>query len=160
MTDTTPGRSLQEWLALYDESHRHKTNKLIHFIAVPSIYFTVVGLLWVITVPAFLAAIPGFNWAVLAVIPVLLFYRRLSMPVTVGMGFYTGLCFVVLQSMSTAGWPVLWFCVGLFVLMWCLQFIGHAVEGRKPSFFRDLQFLLIGPAWIMAFLLRRLGIAA
>lgn len=155
----TASRSLQEWLALYDESHRNKTNKTIHFIAVPAIYFTVLGLLWAIPVPAAMAAIPGCNWAVLALIPALLFYRSLSMPLMLGMAAFSGLCFAVLYYLSTAGLPVVWISLGLFVVMWVLQFIGHAVEGKKPSFFRDLQFLLIGPAWIMAFLLRRAGIA-
>ena len=46
----------------------------------------------------------------------------------------------------------------LFVAAWVFQFAGHEVEGRKPSFFKDLQFLLIGPAWLMHFIYRRLGI--
>ncbi len=159
MTATAPGRSLQEWFSLYAESHQNKINKSIHFIAVPAIYFTVLGLLWMIPVPSFLAAVPGLNWAVLAVIPTLLFYRSLSMPVTVAMGLYTGLCFAILQGMTNAGWPVLEICIGMFAAMWVLQFIGHAIEGKKPSFFQDLQFLLIGPAWVLVFALRRLGIA-
>lgn len=152
-------RTLEQWFELYGESHRNKTNKTIHFIAVPTIYFSIIGLLWAIPVPAAMAAIPGLNWAVLAVIPVLLFYRGLSMPVTIGMAAFSGACFAVLYYLQAAGLPVLWISVGLFVVMWILQFIGHAVEGKKPSFFQDLQFLLIGPAWVLAFLLRRAGIA-
>ncbi|MFP5440950.1 MAG: DUF962 domain-containing protein [Gammaproteobacteria bacterium] len=155
----TSSRTLEQWFELYGESHRNKTNKTIHFIAVPTIYFSIIGLLWAIPVPAALAAIPGLNWAVLAVIPVLLFYRGLSMPVTIGMAVFSGACFAVLHYLQAAGLSVLWISVGLFVVMWILQFIGHAVEGKKPSFFQDLQFLLIGPAWVLAFLLRRAGIA-
>ena len=42
----------------------------------------------------------------------------------------------------------------VFVLAWIGQFIGHLIEGKRPSFFKDLQFLLIGPAWLMAFVYR------
>jgi uncharacterized membrane protein YGL010W len=51
-----------------------------------------------------------------------------------------------------------WIAGALFVFAWVFQFAGHEVEGKKPSFFKDLQFLLIGPAWLMHFLFRRLGI--
>ena len=46
----------------------------------------------------------------------------------------------------------------LFGVLWVLQFIGHAIEGKKPSFMKDLQFLLIGPAWILGFALNKIGI--
>jgi uncharacterized membrane protein YGL010W len=54
--------------------------------------------------------------------------------------------------------PVWQMSLGLFVIMWVFQFIGHAIEGKKPSFFKDVQFLLIGPAWLMGFIYRKLGI--
>ncbi|MFZ5756736.1 MAG: DUF962 domain-containing protein [Pseudomonadota bacterium] len=150
-------RSLEEWFSLYGESHRNKTNKTIHFIAVPSIYLSIMGLLWAIPVP-WAGTAPLLNWAVLAAIPVLAFYARLSMVVTAGMALFSALCFLVLMNIERSGLSVLWFSVVLFVVMWILQFIGHAVEGKKPSFFQDLQFLMIGPAWVMAFLLRKAGI--
>lgn len=153
----TTERTLEEWFALYGESHRNKTNKAIHFVAVPTIYFSIMGLFWAIPVPAFMAAIPGCNWAVLAAIPVLLFYRGLSMRLMIGMGLFTAAGFWALYSLAAAGVSVLEVSVALFVVMWVLQFIGHAVEGKKPSFFQDLQFLLIGPLWVLAFLLGKLG---
>ena len=48
--------------------------------------------------------------------------------------------------------------VAVFVLAWVGQFIGHAIEGKRPSFFKDVQFLLIGPIWLLAELYRRAGI--
>ena len=47
--------------------------------------------------------------------------------------------------------------IAVFVGAWIGQFIGHKIEGKKPSFFKDVQFLLIGPAWLMAFIYRRAG---
>jgi uncharacterized membrane protein YGL010W len=47
----------------------------------------------------------------------------------------------------------------VFVLAWIGQFVGHRIEGKKPSFFEDLRFLLIGPLFVLGFLYRRLGIS-
>jgi uncharacterized membrane protein YGL010W len=38
---------------------------------------------------------------------------------------------------------------GMFVFGWILQFLGHAFEGKAPSFFRDPRFLLVGPVWAL-----------
>ncbi|MFP5440657.1 MAG: DUF962 domain-containing protein [Gammaproteobacteria bacterium] len=153
-------RTLDEWFELYGTSHRHKVNKAIHFIAVPSIYLSVMGLLWAIPVPAMMAAVPGLNWATLTAIPVLAFYLPLSLPITIGMLLFTALCFTILTALAAVGVSVLNFSVALFVVMWILQFYGHAVEGKKPSFFQDLQFLLIGPAWVLDSLLGKVGMRA
>jgi uncharacterized membrane protein YGL010W len=51
---------------------------------------------------------------------------------------------LISQQMS-----LLFFSLGLFSVAWIGQFYGHKVEGKKPSFFQDLQFLLIGPAWVV-----------
>jgi uncharacterized membrane protein YGL010W len=48
--------------------------------------------------------------------------------------------------------------IAIFVLAWIGQFIGHNIEGKKPSFFKDLQFLLIGPAWLLHFALKSMGL--
>jgi uncharacterized membrane protein YGL010W len=54
---------------------------------------------------------------------------------------------------------VLWqVCLALFIVAWIFQFIGHKIEGKKPSFFKDLQFLLIGPAWLLSFIYQKVGI--
>ena len=48
--------------------------------------------------------------------------------------------------------------ITVFILAWIGQFIGHKIEGKKPSFFEDIQFLLIGPAWLLSFIYKKLGI--
>lgn len=153
-------RTLDEWFELYSTSHRNKTNKAIHFFAIPSIYLSIMGLLWAIPVPAMMTAVPGLNWATLMAVPVLAFYLPLSLPITIGMLLFTALCFTILTALAAAGVSVLNFSAVLFVVMWILQFYGHAVEGKKPSFFQDLQFLLIGPAWVLGFLLGKVGVRA
>ena len=49
-------------------------------------------------------------------------------------------------------------CLALFVVAWIGQFIGHHYEGKRPSFFKDVQFLMIGPLWLLSFVYRKLRI--
>lgn len=150
--------SLQQWLDAYGESHQNPSNKLIHFVCVPVIFLTVVGLLWAIPVPAVMAEVPWLNWATLSLVVVVAYYARLSVPLMIGMLIFSLACIGVIRTVEMAGLSVLWTSVVVFVLAWIGQFIGHKIEGKKPSFFEDIQFLMIGPAWIMNFLYRRLGL--
>ena len=150
--------TMNDWLTVYGESHQNATNIAIHKICVPAIVFTVLGMLWTIPVPSALAAIPYANVATLAVVLALLFYIRLSPVMAAGMAIMSGAFLLILQQMQLAHLPILAISVGLFVVAWIGQFYGHKVEGKKPSFFKDLQFLLIGPAWTLSWLYRKLGI--
>ncbi|MFI2812714.1 MULTISPECIES: DUF962 domain-containing protein [Microbulbifer] len=151
-------RTAEQWFAEYGESHQNPVNKAIHWLAVPAIYATVVGLLWEIPQPGFMAAISWLNWAVVALVPTLAFYLMLSFPVALGMAALSAVCFWGWGVADRIGIPVWQTALGIFVVMWVLQFVGHHVEGKKPSFFKDLQFLLIGPAWVIGFVYRALGI--
>jgi uncharacterized membrane protein YGL010W len=152
-------REVDRWLGNYSEDHRSPTNITIHWICVPAILWTVIALLWVVPVPAILGR-PGF-WAGAAMFFALVFYLRLSRPLAFGMLAV----FVVFGLISEGLYrvlgplPLLWLAIGVFVVAWIGQFIGHKIEGRKPSFLTDLAYLLIGPAWIVAKLMRRLGMA-
>jgi len=64
---------------------------------------------------------------------------------------------VLYRSLGPAA--LMWLAVGVFVVAWVAQFVGHKIEGKKPSFLTDLAYLLIGPAWIVAKIMRRLHIA-
>lgn len=151
-------KSLEAWLEEYGESHQNKTNKAIHWVCVPVIYLTVMGLLWSVPVPEFMQAYPGVNWASLMMIPVLVFYFRLSPLIGLGMSLFSLGCWWSLAWYeSLAHWDVWVMSLLVFAVMWVGQFIGHAIEGKKPSFFKDLQFLLIGPAWVMAYFLNKLS---
>ncbi|MFD1218463.1 Mpo1 family 2-hydroxy fatty acid dioxygenase [Microbulbifer celer] len=151
-------RTAEQWFSEYGESHQNPTNKAIHWVAVPLIYATVVGLFWSIPQPDWMAQITWLNWAVVALIPTMLFYLLMSLPLALGMVGLAALCLWACSALEAAGQSVLWWSVGLFVVMWIFQFVGHHIEGKKPSFFKDLQFLLIGPAWVIGFLYRKLGI--
>ncbi len=152
-------KTLAEWFEQYSESHQNKINKIIHFLCVPAIYFTVAGFLWLLPSPDMFGFVPGLNWASLSVTGVVLFYARLSITISVGMAFFSALCLGLLAFLETQlNWSVLAVSTTIFVISWCLQFVGHALEGKKPSFFEDMQFLMIGPAWVMGFIYQKLGI--
>ncbi|RMF14413.1 MAG: DUF962 domain-containing protein [Gammaproteobacteria bacterium] len=149
----------QQWMDAYGESHRHPVNKLIHWIAVPTIFTTVVGLLWSIPVPEMMSQVPWLNWATIAMVLAVLWYVRLSPSLAVGMALFTAADIALVAWYDSLNHLPVWqMSLILFVVMWVLQFIGHAIEGKRPSFFKDVQFLLIGPAWLMHFLYRKAGI--
>ncbi len=153
-------KTVDQWFAEYGESHQNPLNKLIHWFCVPLIYLVIFALLWEIPQPDWLQAIPLVNWAVLGAVVTMTFYVRLSKPLAKGLGVFTLLCLlfpVVYEQMTDT--PLWLTSIIAFVILWIMQFVGHHIEGKKPSFFKDIQFLLIGPAWVVGFLYDRLGIS-
>ena len=137
-------KAIDQWFDEYGESHHNPTNKLLHWICVPLITFSVLGILWAI-----------HPWAsILAVALALAFYATLSWRITAAM-LVLSLIMLLILSMMTY---VFITCVAIFIMAWVGQFIGHHLEGKKPSFFKDLQFLLIGPIWLLGFIFRMFGI--
>jgi uncharacterized membrane protein YGL010W len=152
-------KSVDIWLEEYGESHQNPVNKSIHWICVPLIALSLVGVLWDLPVPrAFADISPVMNWGMLFLMASIVYYFILSPRLALGMviviaGFVLALWW--LDTLSTPLWQI---SVAIFVAAWIGQFIGHAIEGQKPSFFEDLQFLMIGPLWLLSFVYRRLGI--
>ncbi|MEM8786714.1 MAG: Mpo1-like protein [Pseudomonadota bacterium] len=159
MTATTQTRLIDRMLAEYGESHQDETNKAVHWVCVPLIAWTVIAALWSLPVPAAFSAVPGLNWAVIGVAATLVYYIRMSPSLAAGFVVFAGVCVAaILLHQAVAPWPLWAFAAVVFVLAWVAQFWGHKIEGKKPSFLKDLQFLLIGPAWLMSFIYRRLGL--
>ena len=150
-------RQIEKLLNEYGESHKNRTNILIHAVAVPAIFFVSIALLWSIPTPGFLAYF-AVTWAHVLVIPALYYYFKLSGPIGAAMTLLTIASFMGIKLLEFADISVWKLSLVLFVVMWVLQFIGHHIEGKKPSFLKDLQFLLIGPAWWWGHWLKRLHI--
>jgi uncharacterized membrane protein YGL010W len=145
-------RSIHNWLDEYGGSHRNRTNKVLHWFCVPVIVWCVMGFLW--SIPNL-----GVNWAILIVLAALLYYSVLSIPLAFGaLPIFAAMLWSIGLLASRGSAILLGLCAALFVIAWVGQFIGHAIEGKRPSFFRDIQFLLIGPLWLLADLYRRLGV--
>lgn len=155
-----PRKTADQWFAEYGESHQDDTNEIIHWICVPVIFGCVLGLVWSLPVPAALAgAAPWFNWTQPVALAVLAFYLRLSVPLAIGMFLFMGACYGLIEWHAAACPFAVWkSCLLLFVLAWIGQFIGHKIEGKKPSFLHDVVFLLIGPAWLLHFVYKRFSL--
>ena len=153
--------TLQLLLDKYGESHQNGTNKLIHWICVPSIMFSLFGLLYAIPFPAEPKTF-YLNWGAVAMALAWVYYLRLSISmflgfVLVGLGILYGNQLIHEAVGGSNGYHAL-VSVGIFAVAWIGQFIGHGIEGKKPSFLDDLQFLLIGPAWLLHFIYKKVGI--
>jgi uncharacterized membrane protein YGL010W len=153
-------RTAEQWLDEYGSSHRNATNEVLHWICVPLILWCVLGLLWIAPFPsAIRAAVPLANWATVISLFAVIYYALLSMPLALGILPLLALMLLSLDALSSNTFAPLWLiCVTLFVLAWIGQFIGHAIEKKRPSFFKDVQFLMIGPMWLLSNIYRRLGI--
>jgi uncharacterized membrane protein YGL010W len=153
-------RSVAEWLREYGASHANPTNELLHWICVPLIVLALLGLLWDVPIPH-VATRPDtwLNLAALSAALALVYYASLSMRLAFGAAIAFTVLFAILAVLAELPWPLWTTSAVIFVAAWIGQFIGHAIEGKRPSFFKDIQFLLIGPLWLLAALYRRLGIS-
>ena len=128
-------KTINEWLNEYSESHQNQTNKTIHWVCVPAILFSIMGIL---------AHFSALLTALLLVLT-FIFYARLDLVLAVAMA-----ALLLVMAWLIFILPVgTGFYIAVFVLAWIGQFYGHKIEGKKPSFLKDLQFLLIGPLWCM-----------
>jgi uncharacterized membrane protein YGL010W len=151
-------RGTADWLAEYSASHRNPVNKTLHLICVPLIVWSLIGLLWSLPAPG-RADFDYANWASYAVAAAVLYYAVLSMPLALGVLPILAAMLFSVDALSQLAQVPLWaVSAAVFTLGWVGQFIGHAIEGARPSFFKDLQFLLIGPLWLLAALYQRAGI--
>jgi uncharacterized membrane protein YGL010W len=139
-------RKVDQLLAHYGESHRNPRNELIHFVAIPLIMLSLIGLIYEL-----------HPWAAYAFLAAsLVYYVRLGSPVfLVTMVAVSAILLAIVYAM---GAQRLWLCVAIFVLAWIAQFVGHKIEGKKPSFFEDLQYLWVGPLFVLSKLFLKLGI--
>lgn len=156
-------RRIDQLLLEYGESHQNGTNKTIHWVCVPLIFLSIVGLIASIPSGVVQSVLgegnPYANWAAVVLVLVIIYYVSLSISLSIGMMLFGVLCLFVVKVIVQLDIAPLWMVsLVIFALAWIGQFYGHKVEGKKPSFFKDVQFLLIGPAWLMHFIYKRLGI--
>lgn len=170
-------RKIDQLFAEYAESHQNQTNKFIHWICVPLIFFTIVGFISLISRSAtnktlnntsqyteWTIAHLNFGYLFLSLISILsiifltIFYFRLSKTIGIIMFFIVLLMFYCTSIINEIFEKPVFIYLTIFVITWIFQFIGHKIEGKKPSFLKDLQFLLIGPIWLLHFILKKIGI--
>ena len=156
-------RRIDALLSEYGESHQNETNKAIHWICVPLIFLSVIGL--IASIPSGVVqkimgdGNPYANWATVLLILIIVYYASLSVLLTIGMMLFSVACLMIVNMIVRIDIAPLWLVsVIIFAVAWIGQFYGHKVEGKKPSFLKDIQFLLIGPAWLMHFVYKKIGI--
>ncbi len=142
---STQPRRVDQLIAHYGQSHQNPSNELIHFIAIPLIMVSLVGMLF--------AVHPFVAYAFVAAS--LVYYARLSMVFLAAMGVCSLLGIAIVLAMGPQVLPI---SVAVFVGAWILQFIGHKLEGKKPSFFEDIQYLWVGPLFVLSKLFAKLRI--
>jgi len=149
----------------YAESHQNHSNEIIHWVCVPLIVFSLLGLVWSIPFPhlGFLGKYNGYlNWASFLIAFSIYYYYKLSPVMSYLMLiliFIMSMGIVKIEQAQANGGPALWLvCAVIFVLAWIGQFIGHKIEGKKPSFLDDVKFLLIGPIWLLHFICKKVGL--
>lgn len=152
-------RKIDALLSEYAVSHQTKLNIAIHYVCVPLIFFSLIGLLASIPVPDAIRAVfpdvlaPYIHFGTLVIVLGLIYYLRLSLVLFIGMLVFSAIVLLTIDQISLLQFAPLWMVMlGIFVVSWIGQFIGHNHEGKKPSFLKDLQFLMIGPAWTMSHL--------
>lgn len=160
---TVPTRAANRWFAAYAADHQNPLNQQLHVFCVPAIVWSMVALLYAIPTPVgWGEALPSHGVvAGLLMLFALGFWLWLSVALGVGIlllavpGFW--LAQSILDALGVTGLLVV--AATAFVVAWIGQFIGHHVEGRRPSFFTDLVYLMIGPPWVLAKAYRKLGLS-
>jgi uncharacterized membrane protein YGL010W len=138
-------RRVDQLLAHYGSSHTHPTNEWIHFVAIPAIMLSLCGLMFAL-----------HPWvAYLFIAASMVYYVRLSPVFFISMVLWSGLVLALVHAMGSS---VLKLSAIIFVVAWIFQFIGHKIEGKKPSFFEDIQYLWVGPLFVLSKLLPKLGL--
>lgn len=156
-------RSIDSLFSEYGESHQNPTNKIIHWICVPLIFFSLIALIAAIPSEWLKSWFPE-DWrpyihlGTVLITFAFLYYLRLSLTMAIGLLLFNLLCLQGIIWLSYVGIPLWSSSLIIFVAAWIGQFIGHNIEGKKPSFLKDIQFLAIGPAWLMSFIYRKMGI--
>jgi len=153
-------KTMDWFLEKYGESHQNATNKIIHWFCVPAIMFSLFGILYSIPFPMERGLLT--NWAAVMFAIALIYYLRLSFAMFLGF-IPIGLAMiygndVIFNAVGNSPSMLVYISLGIFAVSWVVQFIGHKIEGAKPSFLEDVQFLLIGPAWLLHLIYKKVAI--
>jgi len=155
-------KNIYEWNNEYALYHKNKTNKAIHWICIPLIMFSLFGLLSLIK-PLYTFMINEGTYKItilgLFIILTILYYLKLSKSLAIGMLLISAIFIFIIDAISSFDKnQLLLIYISIFIIAWIGQFLGHKIEGKKPAFFKDLQFLLIGPLWLLSFIYNKLNI--
>ena len=142
-------KSVNYWLEEYSVSHQNALNIMIHKLCVPLIVWCILGFLWLFSSLILICTL----------VSIVFFYGLLSIPLCLGFLLEIVVMLLSIYLLEIFLYEKMFSIFFIsFVLAWILQFIGHLIEGKKPSFLKDLQFLLIGPLWSLSLTYKKLKI--
>lgn len=141
--------NVQFLLNNYNQSHKNPINIKIHMVCVPLILWSVLVLLWQVKFPRILFGEP-MNLAQVFVAFSLSYYMRLGPKVFASMFVVACIALTTIFYLEKMTPYSMGIGALVFVLAWIGQFYGHKIEGKKPSFLEDLQYLLVGPVWTLS----------
>jgi uncharacterized membrane protein YGL010W len=147
------------WLTDYGDSHTDIRNPGIYWLSVPILVLGTVGILWSLPVPeAFARISPVLNWGSVFLVAAVVYYFIISIPLAIGMlPFVAGIAAVQLWLEDTS-WSLIGISSVMFVISVAGLYLGHYKNGGFRAVFSDIHHMMIGPAWLLANLYRRLGI--
>ena len=143
-TYTDTGRRMDQLLTVYESSHRNPSNERIHLFAIPAIMLSLFGLLHAL-----------HPWAcyALIVLGAIYYFFVASWTYQLAMLVWVALSYALVLAMGEYVLPI---STGIFIVAWVVQLIGHRIEGKKPSFLEDVQYLLVGPLFVLASLHKKI----
>jgi len=151
-------RPIDSWLAEYGACHQNHTNKILHWICVPLIMLSLVVMLAAVPRPAAFAISPWLHWGTVLIAAALVYYFVLAPRLALGVAMLGVALLLATWGLARLPWTLALTGGVIFVVAWIGQFIGHHFEGKRPAFFKDLQFLLIRPLWVVFAVHRRMGL--
>ena len=143
--------NVNEWNKEYAKYHKNKVNKIIHWICIPLIMFSLLGLLSLMILFTINSVTISALWFFITF--AIGYYIKLSKSLALGMTIIS-IFFIYIIELINLNFINQKFEIFLviFIISWIGQFIGHKIEGKKPAFVKDLQFLLIGPLWLLSYI--------
>lgn len=147
------------WLQQYEQTHQDMTYPTVYWAAVPMVVLGTVGILWTLPIPdEFFEISPLLNWGTVFLMATAVYYFIISVSLAIGMlPFLLGIAGIQSWLASSAFSP-LRVSIGLLVAGIIGLWMGHRNQGSLRPVLRDLQLMMIGPAWLLSVLYRRIGI--
>ncbi|MDJ0904639.1 MAG: DUF962 domain-containing protein [Woeseiaceae bacterium] len=147
------------WLQLYEDTHQDLSYPVIYWAAVPMVVLGTVGILWTLPIPdQFFEISPLLNWGTVFLMATAVYYFIISVSLAIGMlPFLLGIAGIQ-NWLTNSDYSPLRVSIGLLVAGIIGLWLGHRNQGSLRPVIRDLQLMMIGPAWILSVLYRRIGI--
>ncbi len=131
----------------YGESHQTLTNQRLHLVCVPAIMLSTLGLFASIPLSPDWTSVFQFNLSYVVIFLASIYYLRFqNFGLLVGVWAMSAVSLLIISTFGEHRFAI---SLEIFSVAWIGQFVGHKVEGKKPSFFEDIFFLLIGPLWVL-----------